>query len=125
MARFTPRPEHMAMPGFVYGGLIASLIDCHSMGTASAAELRAGGKEIGDAPSPRYVTAQLNVSYLKPTPLGPELDLRARVVERGERKTTIAVTVAAGGIVTARAEVVAVRLPPAMGGDVEVGQQRG
>lgn len=119
MARFTPRPEHMAMPGFVYGGLIASLMDCHAMGTASAAALRAQGLEIGAAPSPRFVTAQLNVSYLKPTPLGPELELRARVVERGERKTVMAMTLSADGVVTARADVVAVRLPPAMGGDAE------
>jgi hypothetical protein len=40
------------MPGFVYGGLIALLIDCHAMGTASAAAERAAGRAIGEAPSP-------------------------------------------------------------------------
>ena len=114
VSRFTPRPEHMALPGFVYGGLIASLIDCHAMGTASAAALRADGKQIGAAPSPRYVTAQLNVSYLKPTPLGLELEVRARVLERSERKARLNVTVAAGGVITASAEVAAVRLPASM-----------
>lgn len=53
VARFTPRAEHMAMPGFVYGGLIASLIDCHAMGTAAATAERAEGRDIGDAPAPR------------------------------------------------------------------------
>jgi acyl-coenzyme A thioesterase PaaI-like protein len=114
VARFTPRPEHTAMPGWVYGGLLASLVDCHAMGTASAAALRAMGKNVGEAPSPRYVTAQLNVSYLKPTPLGPELELRARIVERSDRKTAVAVTVSANGVVTVKADVVAVPIPPHM-----------
>jgi acyl-coenzyme A thioesterase PaaI-like protein len=114
VARFTPRAEHIAVPGFVYGGLLASLIDCHAMGTASGAALRAEGRRIGEAPSPRYVTAALKVDYLKPTPLGPELELRARVLERGDRKAVIAVTVAAAGVVTVRGEVVAVRMPDSM-----------
>jgi len=114
VARFTPRQEHMAMPGFVYGGLIASLIDCHAMGTASAAALRADGKDIGAAPSPRFVTASLQVSYLKPTPLGPELEVRARIVERSDRKAIVAATVSAAGVVAAKGEVVAVRMPDTM-----------
>ena len=114
VARFTPRPEHMAMPGFVYGGLLASLIDCHAMGTASAAALRAEGKAIGEAPSPRFVTAALNVAYLKPTPLGPELELRGRILEVTPRKTVIAVTVAAEGVVTVKGDVVAAPIPPHM-----------
>ncbi|MCM2270178.1 MAG: PaaI family thioesterase, partial [Thermoanaerobaculia bacterium] len=28
VARFTPQPHHLSFPGYVYGGLIASLIDC-------------------------------------------------------------------------------------------------
>lgn len=114
VSRFTPRPEHMAMPGFVYGGLIASLVDCHAMGTASAAALRAEGKEIGAAPSPRFVTASLHVDYLKPTPLGPELVIRAAVKERSDRKAVITATVTVDGVLTARGEVVAVRMPDSM-----------
>ena len=37
VSTFTPKPEHTAIPGFVYGGLIASLIDCHSTGSGAAA----------------------------------------------------------------------------------------
>ncbi len=114
VARFTPRPEHTAVPGFVYGGLLASLVDCHAMGTASAATLRAAGKDIGEAPSPRFVTAALTLDFLKPTPLGPELEIRARAVELGERKVKVEGTVAAGGVVTVRSEVVAVRMPDTM-----------
>ena len=36
VARFTPKPYHTAIPGYVYGGLIASLVDCHGTGTAAA-----------------------------------------------------------------------------------------
>lgn len=115
VSRFTPRPEHMAIPGFVYGGLIASLIDCHAMGTAAAATERAEGRAIGEQPSPRFVTASLKVDYLKPTPLGPELEVRARAVEVGERKVVVKATMAANGVVTARGEAVAVRMPAGMG----------
>ena len=114
VARFTPRPEHIAIPGFVYGGLIASLVDCHAMGTAAAALERAEGREIGDGPAPRFVTASLEVEYLKPTPLGPELVIRARAVEVGARKVRVQATVSAAGVVTARGEVVAVRMPDSM-----------
>ena len=114
VARYTPLPHHTALPGFVYGGLIASLIDCHAMGTAAAATLRAEGLDVGRTPSPRFVTAALRVDYLKPTPLGPELEIRARVRERTPRKVVIESTVSANGVVTARGEAVAVPLPPSM-----------
>jgi acyl-coenzyme A thioesterase PaaI-like protein len=114
VARFTPRPEHMAMPGFVYGGLIASLIDCHAMGTAAATAERAAGREIGEAPAPRFVTASLHVDFLKPTRLGPEIELRARVTQASERKAVVAVTLSVSGLITAKGEVVAVRIPASM-----------
>ena len=117
VARFTPRPEHVAIPGFVYGGLIASLVDCHAMGTAAAAVERKAGREIGDGPAPRFVTASLKVEYLKPTPHGPELEIRARAAEVGERKVVVHVTVSAAGRVTATGEVVAVRMPDSMRGE--------
>ena len=114
VARFTPRAEHVALPGFVYGGLIASLIDCHAIGTAAAFVERAAGRSPGDAPAPRFVTGTLTVQYLKPTPLGPELELRARATEVGARTVTVDVTLAAAGVVTARGTVVAVRMPDSM-----------
>ncbi len=114
VTRYTPRPFEMAVPGFVYGGLIASLIDCHAMGTAAAATLRAAGQEVGAAPSPRFVTASLRVDYLQPTPLGPELEVRARVRQATDRKVIVDATVSVGGAVTARGEAVAVRMPATM-----------
>jgi acyl-coenzyme A thioesterase PaaI-like protein len=114
VTRFTPRPEHMAVPGFVYGGLIASLIDCHAMATASAATERAAGRPIGDGEAPRFVTGSLHVDYLLPTPLGPELEVRGRVKSTSGRRVMVDVTLSAGGEVTARGEVMAVHIPQAM-----------
>lgn len=115
VTRFTPKPYHTAVPGFVYGGLIASLIDCHSTGTAAAAAYRAEGREMDTLPALRFVTASLHVDYLKPTPLGGELEIRGRVKEIKGRKVVVESTVFAGGAATARGEVVAVRMPENFG----------
>jgi acyl-coenzyme A thioesterase PaaI-like protein len=114
VASFTPGAEHISVPGFVYGGLIASLIDCHAMATAAAAADRADGRGIGERPASRFVTAALHVDYLAPTPLGPPLDLRATAKEISERKVVVEVRVHVGGVLTARGEVVAVRMPDTM-----------
>jgi acyl-coenzyme A thioesterase PaaI-like protein len=122
VSRFTPEPFHTAIPGYVYGGLIASLIDCHGTGTAAAVAQRAAGVEIGSGPAPRFVTASLNVEFLKPTPLGPELVVRGRAAERSERKVVVDITVNAADEVCARGRVVAVRMPEHMvAGDAEAG----
>jgi len=108
---YTPRPHHTALPGYVYGGLIASLIDCHSTGTAAAAAYRAAGRPMDAEPAFRYVTASLQVDYLLPTPLGVPLELRATVKEIKGRKVVVSSTLSAGGQVCARGEVVAVQVP--------------
>jgi len=110
VAYFTPEPHHTAIPGSVYGGLVASLLDCHGTGSAAAAALRAEGRAIGDGPTPRFVTAALHVDFLKPTPLGPELEVRGRIVEQKERKIVVEETLSANGVITARGHVVAVRI---------------
>ncbi len=114
VTRFTPRPHHIAIPGYVYGGLIASLIDCHSTGTAAAAAYRAAGREMGTEPAFRFVTASLHVDYLKPTPLGVPLEVRGTVREIKGRKVVVAATLSARGEVCARGEVVAVQVPESM-----------
>ncbi|GJM41340.1 MAG: thioesterase [Ardenticatenaceae bacterium] len=111
VARFVPRPEHMAVPGYVYGGLLASLVDCHGTGTAAAAAARAEGKSLEEDSSFRYVTGSLKVDYLRPTPLGPELELRGTVREIKPRKIVVAIDLLAEGEVCVRGEVIAVRLP--------------
>ena len=76
VAYFQPKPYHTAIPGYVYGGLLASLVDCHGTGTAAAAGYRAENREMDTEPPLRYLTASLHVDYLKPTPLGPVLEVR-------------------------------------------------
>lgn len=114
VAVFTPRPYHTAMPGYVYGGLIASLIDCHGTGTASAAAYREQGREMGTEPPLRFVTASLHVDYLRPTPLGVVLEIRGKVKEIKGRKVVVSATLSAGGEICARGEVVAVQMPEHM-----------
>ena len=115
-ARFQPEPYHMALPGFVYGGLIASLVDCHAMATAAGASMIAAGAVPERDPTPRFVTASLHVDFLRPTPLGGELLLTGRALEVGERKVIVEVVVLADGAECARCKVVAVRAPASMSG---------
>lgn len=114
VARFTPKPYHTAIPGFVSGGILASLVDCHGTGTAAAAVERAAGRELGTRPLRRFVTASLRVDYVRPTPLGPELEIRGIPTVLSDRKVSVAVTVSAGGAATVRGEVVCVELPESM-----------
>lgn len=111
---FQPKPYHTALPGFVYGGLIASLIDCHATGTAAAAVYRAEGRPMDSEPPVRFVTGSLHVDYLRPTPIGGMLTLRAIVKQIKWRKVVLEVTLSAGGEITARGEVIVVRMPENM-----------
>lgn len=111
VAHFKPQPYHTAVPGYVYGGLIASLIDCHSTGTAAAGAYRAAGRAMDTAPALRYLTASLKVEYLKPTPIDGVLELRAQVVEIKGRKAVIRSTLSARGEICARGEAVCVQVP--------------
>jgi len=119
VTRFHPLPFHTAVPGIVYGGLLASLIDCHSTGTAAAAMYREEGRAMDTLPAFRFVTGSLHVSYLKPTPLGPELVIRGRVHEIKGRKVTVASTVEVDGIETVIGEVVAIQMPESFNGEFD------
>ncbi len=114
VCRFDPRPYHIAVPGYVYGGLIASLIDCHSTGTAAAAAYRAQGRAMDTEPALRFLTASLKVDYVRPTPLGVPLEVRATIKDVKGRKVVVASTLSAEGQVCARGEVVAVQVPDDM-----------
>ncbi|TQS74143.1 PaaI family thioesterase [Ornithinibacillus gellani] len=109
---YTPREEHTAIPGFVYGGLIASVIDCHGTGSAALALHRKNGHEIGDgAEPPRFVTASLQVNYLKPTPHGVPLKAVGKIEEIHPKKWKIHTEVFANDVCCASGEVVAAVMP--------------
>jgi acyl-coenzyme A thioesterase PaaI-like protein len=111
VCRFTPKPYHTAMEGYVYGGLIASIIDCHGTGTASAAAYRAQGRPMGSEPDLRFVTGTLHVEFLKPTPIDAPMELRGKIKEVKGRKVVVRITLSSKGQVCVKAEVVAVQMP--------------
>jgi acyl-coenzyme A thioesterase PaaI-like protein len=111
---FKPDEYHKAFPGFVYGGIIASVIDCHSTGTAAAASYRHERREMDTSPSIRFVTASLHVDYLQPTPMSAPMELRSRIKEIKERKVIVETDLMVKGTVCARGTVVAVRIPESM-----------
>jgi len=108
--RFTPEDYHTAFPGIVYGGLIASLFDCHCIGTAIAAAYDAENRTPGSQPAIMFVTANLNVNYVRPTPMDRELTLIAHIVETNGRKSVVTCTLVANDVECANATAVAIRV---------------
>jgi acyl-coenzyme A thioesterase PaaI-like protein len=109
---YAPRPEQCAGPAqYLYGGTIASLIDCHSVGTAMAGHYRREGREIGEGEEVWCVTGRLEVDYLAPTPIDRPVNLRARIEEVSGRKTTVTCTLSSGETLCARGRVIAIRVP--------------
>ncbi|MFD2446899.1 PaaI family thioesterase [Bacillus sp. CGMCC 1.16607] len=109
---YQPLQKHTAIPGFVYGGVIASFIDCHGTGSASLALHRKNGHEPGDGTEPpRFVTASLNVDFVKPTPQGIALKAVGTVHEIHPKKWKVETEVYSGETLCARGVVVAVVMP--------------
>src|SRR5699024_12564749 len=72
---YQPRDEHKDIPGFIYGGLIASVIDCHGTGSTAIARHRRIRQQTGEEEeAPRFVTANLQYNYLKITPTRDSLN---------------------------------------------------
>lgn len=92
------------------GGILATLIDCHSMATALESAYRAEDRPLGSDPVYRYATGTITVRYLKPTPNDKPVELRARVVDMSGRKSRVECEVFSDGVKTAQADVVAVRV---------------
>lgn len=105
-----PDECYTGWPALVYGGLISCLIDCHSNWTAMAYHYRAENREAGTLPRIDCVTGSLSVKYLKPTPMGVSLTLKARVEGDVGRKTCVLCEVYAGDVLTAVADSIFVRV---------------
>lgn len=114
IARFEPQPKFTSgFKGALYGGLIASLIDCHSNWTAMAFGYKAEGREPGSQPVIVSVTGTLSVKYLKPTPLDQTIHLRAWVEGYVGRKTRVICELGTEDTVTVTGDSVFVRVDPA------------
>ncbi|QGM30324.1 PaaI family thioesterase [Psychrobacillus sp. FSL K6-2843] len=109
---YHPREEHIAIPGFVYGGLIGAIVDCHGTGSAALALHRKNGFEPGSGETPpRFVTGSLHVDFLKPTPQKVELKAIGTVEEIHPKKWKVISEVYAGDTLCAKGEVIAVVMP--------------
>lgn len=97
VAAWTPGPQHQAFEGVLNGGIIGTLMDCHSNWTAAYHLMRRRGI---DEP-PTTVTADYAIRLLRPTPTDGPVQLRARVVEATDDRATVEATLGAGGNITA------------------------
>jgi acyl-coenzyme A thioesterase PaaI-like protein len=107
VATWTPAPHHEAFPGMLSGGIIGTLLDCHSNWAAACHLMRQSG---ADHP-PCTVTSEYSVRLLRPTPGGAQVTVHARVVETRPDRAVVEATLESGGTVcaTCRGTFVAVR----------------
>jgi acyl-coenzyme A thioesterase PaaI-like protein len=111
ICHFTPQPYHCAgSKQFVYGGIVASIMDCHTICTAIANAYRQAGRAIGSEPSVMFATGRLEVNYKKPVPVGATLLVKALILETGARKTILRAEVWVGNELYADAHVIAVNV---------------
>ena len=110
IATHMPDVRYAGWPSLVYGGLISCLIDCHSNWTVIANHYRTEGREADTLPRINCVTGSLGVKYIKPTPLGVLLTLKARVEGKVDRKTRVLCEVYAKDTLTAVGDSVFVRV---------------
>lgn len=111
VCRIVPEKHYTGgMKKILYGGMIASLMDCHGAGTAAAAKARELKIKMKPGAMPRFVTASLTVDYLIPTPVGKEVELRAKVEEIKGRKVTVSVTLSTEGTVHAKGQLIMVQI---------------
>src|SRR5690606_16554931 len=97
---------------YLNGGITATLIDCHSVCTATAMAYRLAGRAIGQGEPLLYVTGNLEVSYRAPVPMAAEVLLVARVVETHAKRMVVECDLWSGDTLCAQARVIAVLAPP-------------
>ena len=108
---WTAAPHHSGgSREVVNGGVIATLLDCHSLNLAIARAYQDEQRPIGSAPRVFFVTANMTINYRRPTPLGKPLELRASIREVAGRKTLLHCTLSCEQQVCADADVLAIRI---------------
>ena len=107
---FHSEEKYQGWENIMNGGVIATLIDCHTMCTAAAHAYKLEERELGSLPIYKYATGSLTVKYLKPTPNDKPVILKAKVTEQKGRKSTIECDVYVDGIKTAEATVIGIRV---------------
>jgi len=111
VCRFSPSHKHSGgLPGFLYGGIIASLMDCHGAATAWAAKARTEP----NTSLTRFVTASLKIDFRVPTPTNTEVEIRGKVNKIKRRTVVVDLTLSAGGKLCAEGSAVMVQIPSNM-----------
>lgn len=110
VCNWTSKTKYHGWEKVMNGGVLATLLDCHCMGTAMAAAYREEGRDLGTNPQYRYATAEITVRYLKPTPNDRPIELRAKVVKIKGRRTWLTCDVFVDDVKTAEAEANGVRV---------------
>ena len=109
---YQPQPHQNAGPlGYLNGGIIATIIDCHSVCTAIADAYRRKQRHIGSEPNLWYATGRLDVRYLRPTPISTPVCLHAEVIAVAAKKTRLHCVLSSEGSQCVEADIIAVRVP--------------
>jgi acyl-coenzyme A thioesterase PaaI-like protein len=109
VCKWIPQDYMIGPPDCLYGGISASLIDCHSVNTAlSYAHKLAGNHDIYNR-SIQMVTGSMNIRYEKPVPMA-EVELRASVEKVDGRKYSIKTVLKSNGVICVTGEVLAIRI---------------
>lgn len=94
---YTPLPHHQAFPGVVNGGILGTLLDCHSNWTAATGLMHKWGWSEPQC----TVTADFHVKLKRPTPAGKHVTLSAKIETISEDRATIFCDVTCEGKITA------------------------
>ncbi|WP_445358178.1 PaaI family thioesterase [Microbulbifer sp. ANSA005] len=109
---FLPCSHHNAGPAqYLNGGIIATVIDCHTVCTAIADGYLQAGRAVGTGDKIWYATGKLDISYLAPAAIDKPVILEATIVQRSSKKTVLHCNLTSNGRLCAKAEVIAVRVP--------------
>lgn len=80
-----PEPHHEAFDGFVCGGIIGTLMDCHCNWTAIWHLMN----KLGLDEAPATVTADYTIRMRRPTPSDQPIRLVAHVVDSGDDRAVV------------------------------------
>jgi acyl-coenzyme A thioesterase PaaI-like protein len=97
IADWQPLPHHAAFDDVLNGGIIGTLLDCHSNWTAAIRLMH----DRGLAGPPGCVTADYAIRLRRPTPVDRPLQLRARPVDVSGDRVVVDAEVVVDGIITA------------------------
>jgi len=110
VCKWDSQEKYNGWKNVLHGGILASLIDCHTMCTAMAYAHKVEERDLGTEPSYKYATGTLTVKYLKPTPNDKTIELRAHVTDQKGKVSTVVCDVFVEGVKTAEATVIAIRV---------------